>query len=116
MDKETIRFALRSLLRTMETRYGYDGVWVPKWADSKPCGWRGRDFNGQKIPFQVMLDVMDFSLDFAMIRMPNGQILRQAAGIPMGDPLSHKPANQVVAGLLAHAGVLCGELRGRASS
>ena len=38
--------------------------------------------------FEVMLDVMEFSLDFALIRMPNGQILRQTGGIPMGDPLS----------------------------
>ena len=42
----------------------------------------------QKIPFQVMLDVMDFSLDYTMVRMPDGQILRQTAGIPMGDALS----------------------------
>ena len=42
----------------------------------------------QKIPFEVMLDVMEFSLDTAMVRMPNGNILRQVGGIPMGDPLS----------------------------
>jgi hypothetical protein len=35
-----------------------------------------------------MLDVMEFSLDFALVRMPNGQILRQTGGIPMGDALS----------------------------
>ena len=35
-----------------------------------------------------MLDVMEFALDNAMMRMPNGQILRQADGIPMGDPIS----------------------------
>ena len=40
------------------------------------------------LSFQTMLDIMDFSLDFAFTRMPNGQILRQRDGIPMGDPLS----------------------------
>ena len=35
-----------------------------------------------------MLDIMDFSLDFAFTEMPNGQLLRQTKGIPMGDPLS----------------------------
>ena len=87
MPKETIRFALRDVLKQMETKYGYDGVWVPKWSDTRPCGWKkGKGFNMQKIPFEVMLDVMEFSLDFALIRMPNGQILRQTGGIPMGDP------------------------------
>ena len=42
----------------------------------------------KKIPFEVMLDVMEVSLDFALVRMPNGKILRQMEGIPMGDPLS----------------------------
>jgi hypothetical protein len=31
---------------------------------------------------------LDFSLDYAMVRMPDGRILRQREGIPMGDPLS----------------------------
>ena len=42
----------------------------------------------QFIPFQVMLDVAEFSLDFAMVRMPNGTIMQQVQGIPMGDPIS----------------------------
>ena len=36
----------------------------------------------------LCIDVMEFSLDSAMVRMPNGNILRQVGGIPMGDPLS----------------------------
>ena len=88
MPRETIRFALRALLRRLEMEQGYDGVWVPRWSNKKPCDWRSRGKNTQKIPFQVMLDVMEFSLDNAMVRMPNGQILRQVGGIPMGDPLS----------------------------
>ena len=87
MPRETIRFALRDILKQMETRYGYNGVWVPKWSDTRPCAWKSKGFNAQKIPFHVMLDVMEFSLDFALVRMPNGQILRQTGGIPMGDPL-----------------------------
>ena len=88
MPRETIRFAMRALLKQVETKYGYGGVWVPKWSDSKPCAWRNKGFNSQKIPFEVMLDVMEVSLDFALVRMPNGKILRQMEGIPMGDPLS----------------------------
>lgn len=40
------------------------------------------------IPFEVMLDVMEFSLDFAIVKMPDGRLRRQREGIPMGDPLS----------------------------
>ena len=40
------------------------------------------------LPFQILLDLVDFSLDFAFVRMPNGSVLRQMKGIPMGDPLS----------------------------
>ena len=29
------------------------------------------------LPFQVMLDVAEFSLDFTMLKMPDGRILRQ---------------------------------------
>jgi hypothetical protein len=42
----------------------------------------------QFIPFEVMLDVMDFALDNAIVKMPDGQLWRQIEGIPMGDPLS----------------------------
>ena len=37
---------------------------------------------------EVMLDVMEFSLDYAIVRMPDGRLLRQTQGIPMGDPVS----------------------------
>ena len=42
MPKETIRFALRSVLKQIETKYGYDGISVPKWSDKKPCAWRSK--------------------------------------------------------------------------
>ena len=43
-----------------------------------------------------MLDVMDFSLDNAFVKMPDGQLLRQRNGIPMGDPLS--PGMTIITG------------------
>ena len=42
-----------------------------------------------------MLDVCEFSLDFAVMRMPKGDLKRQRWGIPMGDPLS--PAMAIAA-------------------
>jgi hypothetical protein len=87
MPKETIRFALRKVLDKLRKKFGYEEVWVPKYSDAQPCRWR-RWRGAQPIPFHVMLDVMEFSLDNAMVRMPDGQLLRQRWGIPMGDPLS----------------------------
>ena len=88
MPKESIRWALRELLSKLRAQGSGDGVWVPKFSDSCPCAWTERRRNMQKIPFHTMLDVMDFSLDFAMIKMPCGDLKRQREGIPMGDPLS----------------------------
>ena len=49
----------------------------------------------QFIPFEVMMDVMEFSLDYAIIQMPSGELRRQREGIPMGDPIS--PAMAIAA-------------------
>ena len=85
MPKETIRFALRAILDKFPQ---YEGVWVPTRSDTTACEWKSRRKDGQQILFSTMLEVMEFSLDFAMIRMPDGRIWRQKQGIPMGDPLS----------------------------
>ena len=95
MPKEAIRLAMRELLKTFETAMTLgqkkrDGVYVPKFSTTQPCTWENRKkkANVLFLPFQVMLDVMEFSLDNAMVRMPDGQILRQVKGIPMGEPQS----------------------------
>ena len=87
--KQSIRFAMRKVIKDIRTeRDDAYGVYVPRYSDAQPCMFDTRKRGYQFIPFQVMLDVADFSLDFAMIRMPDGRILRQLKGIPMGDPLS----------------------------
>ena len=40
------------------------------------------------LPWDIMLEVLEFAADNAYVRMPDGTILWQAEGIPMGDPLS----------------------------
>ena len=82
MPKATIRRAMRDILE------GYNGVYVPKFSDAQPCAWSSKKQRVQKLPFHVMIDVLEFALDFAIIKMPSGQVLRQMDGIPMGDPLS----------------------------
>ena len=88
MPKESIRFAMMKTIKRLSDEFGYNGVFVPKWSDTQPCSWRSNRKSSQKIPFEVMLDVMNFSLDNAMTKMPGGQIMRQVAGVPMGDPIS----------------------------
>ena len=88
MNKETIRFALRKVLKDLRQAFDVHGVYVPRFSDAQPCRWSTRRRGVQFIPFQVMIDVAEFSLDYAMVRMPDGRILRQTQGIPMGDPIS----------------------------
>ena len=89
MPKESIRFAMMKAVRQLSDEFGYNGVFVPKWSDTQPCSWRTNKMKtSQKIPFEVMLDVMNFSLNNAMTKMPSGQLMRQVAGVPMGDPIS----------------------------
>ena len=40
------------------------------------------------MPWDVLLTALDFSLDNAYVQMPDGRILKQLNGTPMGDPLS----------------------------
>ena len=91
MPKPSIRFALRQTLKELETKQGYTGIMVPR-RGTKPCVWMNtstvENARYVALPFQTMLDVMDFSLDYAFTEMPNGQLIRQVNGIPMGDPLS----------------------------
>ena len=41
-------------------------------------------------PFQrcALIDLMDFSLDNALLRMPDGTLRKQSKGVPMGDAIS----------------------------
>ena len=72
MPKETIRFALRDILQKIQREKGHDAVYVPKFSNKQPCQWKSKRKTSLRIPFEVMLDVMDFSLDFAMVCMPPG--------------------------------------------
>ena len=70
-------------------RSGQKGVWVPR-ARTKRPDWCPPDKKqpGTWIPLQELVDLLEFALENAFIKMPNGQIWKQMNGIPMGDPLS----------------------------
>ena len=88
MPRETIRFALRKIAQEFKQTMGHKGVWVPTRTETQACTWTKRKYGTQFLPFELMLDVMDFALDNAIVKMPDGQLMRQVGGIPMGDPLS----------------------------
>jgi hypothetical protein len=89
MPKETIRFALRKIAQEFKQQHGYEGVTVPRWSKTKPCSWKEPKTKGEiHIGWEVLLDVMEFSLDNAIIEAPEGYgaLLRQVRA--MGDPIS----------------------------
>ena len=89
MPKTAIEVAMLEIAET-ERRQGHEGVWVPR-AHSKQCQWRPPargGHNGTWLPWDVLLTILRFTLHNAYVRMPDGRILWQEQGIPMGDPLS----------------------------
>ena len=64
-------------------------VSVPSRSKTRRCTWKRTNGGPWKfIDFSTMLDMLDFSLDQAIFRLPNGKLIRQMLGIPMGDALS----------------------------
>ena len=87
MPKEAIRLALRTELQKIEKASGYDAISIPR-SRKRPCSFK--PIKGSKrIPFQDLLDIMDFALDNTVMRAFDGNLWRQRDGIPMGDP--HSP-------------------------
>ena len=89
MPKEAIRLGLREMLKKVEMEWGFNSVIVPH-KDSERCTWTTRKKYGvTKIPFETLMEVMEFALDNTFIQDLSGNLWRQIKGIPMGDP--HSP-------------------------
>jgi hypothetical protein len=88
MPKDAIRAAMQDLV-TSQRRLGRKGVWVPR-ARQKPCSWEAPNHrrNGTWMPLPELNDILGFVLENTYVRMPDGRLLKQTLGIPMGDPLS----------------------------
>ena len=86
--KNAIRIATDSLIQHIK-KLGHDAIWVPTKGN---CDWKepkgkmkGR---GTWIPLNVIRELIFFALENTYLKMPNGIIVKQTLGIPMGDPLS----------------------------
>jgi hypothetical protein len=88
MPKKEIATALAELADTCRCKAdGKEGVWVP-------CGRKAPSWNpprskkgGRWLPFELLHDVMRFSLDNAITKLGD-RLLLQDKGGPMGDPTS----------------------------
>jgi len=88
MPKEKIRHALSAILQEARME-GRNGVSVPTREKTRKCTWKKvEDGPYQWIDFETLLEVLEFSLDQAILQMKDGRLVRQAKGIPIGDALS----------------------------
>jgi hypothetical protein len=88
MPKSGIKLASMELIAEL-MRKGYKGVWVPRARTKTPCWCPPNKVQpGTWMPLPELLDILNFALDYAFVRMPDGRILWQKDGIPMGGPLS----------------------------
>ena len=89
MPKDAIRLGLASELHKLEEKHGYDAITIPK-VKTRSCSFKPSAAKRVvRIPFEDLLDIMDFALENTILRDFDGQLWRQAVGIPMGDP--HSP-------------------------
>ena len=89
MPQNTIKEAARWACRAY-TNLGHHGVWVPKQGKKLKCSFRplGARWKYIWIPFSALIEFLDFSLDNALVELPNGSILKQCKGVPMGGAVS----------------------------
>ena len=66
---------------------------MPRRGKQQPCQWKVKGAGKNNtwkyvwIPFQSLLDIAEFSLDHAIVKL-GPTLFKQVSGIPMGDPLS----------------------------
>ena len=90
MPKDAIKFGLRDLTSQIKGKTGFTGVVVPSKKGVK-CEWvekTKKRIGITKIPFEIMLEVIEFGLENTFIKDRFGGLRRQVKGIPMGDPNS----------------------------
>ena len=89
MPKDAIRIGMREQLQMITKKHGYTTVTVPN-KKGKTCSFGKKPYRGYTvIPFEDLLDIMEFALDNTIIKHFDGTLWRQKQGIPMGDP--HSP-------------------------
>ena len=73
MPKEAIKLAMKDIAKQEQAR-GHEGVWVP-FATRKKCAWENptrSHRSGTWLPWDILLDILEFAADNAYVRMPCG--------------------------------------------
>ena len=86
MPKKAISTMAVEITKDFE-KMGHTGVYVARKQKAKGAAWssfRGAVF----LPFHILIEVLEFSLHHAYVKLRDGSIRHQRMGIPMGDPLS----------------------------
>ena len=94
MPKEIIAQAAIKFTHDITSQQGYDSIYVPN-RGNKPCQWKTKAKGYKKIPFHVLIDVLQFALHNTIIKDNDGNLHKQVKGIPMGDP--HSPGMTICA-------------------
>ena len=91
MPKRIITHSALYTTHRLQQQHHVEGVWVPRRGRQKPCVWRVTP-RQEKLyhwfPFCDLTRILKFSLEHAVVRMPDRRLLVQNTGIPMGDALS----------------------------
>lgn len=94
MPKDSIKTALSEKIQWIQSTTTSTGISVPR---RKQMACSLKHFTSRNytyIPFEELLDIMEFALDNTLMIGFDGQIWRQAEGIPMGDP--HSPGMCII--------------------
>ena len=96
MPKAAMNVALRDVLNQVKAALppgaGADpAIFVPK-RGKKKCQWaqHARDelYGAARIPFSLMMEVVEFDLENCFVLTTDGRLLKQTGGVPMGSALS----------------------------
>ena len=99
MPKDAIRRAMTEMLEEVIAERQKNGhhattIMIPR-SRKQQCTWGiGTKRGCMNIPRKVMLDMVEFDLENAIVRLPGGKLARQRLGIPMGSPIS--PAMAII--------------------
>jgi hypothetical protein len=87
MPKNAIREGISQILDKAR-ECGKRGVSVPGKGKVRKCSWNKCEGGFKWISFELIWEMLNFSLENAVLKLKDGRFIRQVKGIPMGDAIS----------------------------
>ena len=82
MPKDAIKEGLKGIVTELSKTKQYDAVYVPKMQRDK-CLWQSKNKAYIRMPFETLIEIMEFALDNTLVISLDGKLKRQLKGIPM---------------------------------